>query len=266
MDFEKMSGVEEAAAKRAIAALRLAIRPEQTRRYRAHAAGARIDPRGSLRASLRQGSGAIPLRFRERRRRRPPLVVLCDISGSMGRYSRMLLHFLHRAAGDTDRFVAFLFGTRLSNVTRALRHRDADEAVARVSGAVPDWSGGTRIGACLAEFNRLWSRRVLAQGAIVLLITDGLDRDAGNGLAIEMARLRRSCRRLIWLNPLLRYEAYEPRAMGARAILPYVDEFRPVHNLESLSDLAEALARPAPDPKPQVRPGADTAAIRAEGA
>ncbi len=245
MDFERMSSAEEAAAKRVIAALRLTVRPVSTRRYRADPGGSRIDPRGSLRASLRQGSGVIPLRFRERRRRRPPLVALCDISGSMGRYSRMLLHFLHRAAGDNDRFHAFLFGTRLSNVTRALRNRDVDEAVAAVSGAVPDWSGGTRIGACLAEFNRLWSRRVLGQGAIVLLITDGLDRDAGAGLAAEMARLRRSCRRVIWLNPLLRFDQYEPRAMGARAILPYVDEFRPVHTLESLEDLAEALSRPA---------------------
>lgn len=256
MDFDQMSSVEEAAAKRAIAALRLAVRPASTRRYRADPGGSRIDPRGSLRASLRQGSGVIPLRFRERSRRRPPLVALCDISGSMGRYSRMLLHFLHRAAGDNDRFHAFLFGTRLSNVTRALRNRDVDEAVAAVSGAVPDWSGGTRIGACLAEFNRLWSRRVLGQGAIVLLITDGLDRDAGAGLAAEMSRLRRSCRRVIWLNPLLRFDRYEPRAMGARTILPYVDEFRPVHTLESLEDLAEALSRPvAPGAlKPQVRP------------
>ncbi len=256
MDFEKMSAAEEAEAKRAIATMRLAMRPVVTRRYRADPAGSRIDPRGSLRASLRQGSGAIPLRFRERRRRRPPLVALCDISGSMGRYTRMLLHLLHRAAGDNDRFHAFLFGTRLTNVTRALRNRDADEAVAAVSGAVMDWSGGTRIGACLKEFNRLWSRRVLAQGAVVLLITDGLDRDAGQGLSAEMARLRRSCRRLIWLNPLLRFDRYEPKAVGAKTILPFVDEFRPVHNLESLSDLAAAFSRPAAQSvaKPEARP------------
>jgi uncharacterized protein with von Willebrand factor type A (vWA) domain len=261
MDFEKMSAAEEAAAKRAIAALHLAIRPAATRRYRSDPGGPRIDPRGSLRASLRQGSGAIPLRFRERRSRQPPLVVLCDISGSMGRYSRMLLHFIHRAATGTDRFHAFLFGTRLTNATRALRNRDVDDALKELTGAVSDWSGGTRIGACLAEFNRLWSRRVLGQGAMVLLITDGIDRDGGRGLAAEMARLRRSCRRLIWLNPLLRWEQYEPRAMGARAILPYVDEFRPVHNLESLADLAEALSRPAASTtaRPQVRPRLDAA-------
>jgi uncharacterized protein with von Willebrand factor type A (vWA) domain len=210
---------------------------------------------------LRQGSGAIPLRFRERRTRRPPIVVLCDISGSMGRYSRMLLHFIHRAAAGHDRFQAFLFGTRLTNATRPLRNRDVDEALAELTGAVADWSGGTRIGACLAEFNRLWSRRVLGQGAIVLLITDGIDREGGEGLAAEMARLHRSCRRLIWLNPLLRWQFYEPKAMGARAILPYVDEFRPVHNLESLADLADALSKPAASPaaRPQVRPRLDAA-------
>ncbi len=261
MDFDKMSTAEETEAKRAIAALRLAIHPAPTRRYRSDPGGSRIDPQGSLRATLRQGSGAIPLRFRERRKRRPPLVVLCDISGSMGRYSRLLLHFIHRAARDHGRFHAFLFGTRLTNITRALRSRDVDEAVAEVSSAVADWSGGTRIGACLAEFNRMWSRRVLGQGAIVLLITDGLDREGGAGLSAETARLARSCRRLIWLNPLLGYDLYEPKAMGARAILPYVDEFRPVHNLESLSALAEALSRPmGPHPvKPDVRPRLDAA-------
>jgi uncharacterized protein with von Willebrand factor type A (vWA) domain len=255
-DFEKMSALEEAEAKRAIAALHFAIRPVSVRRYRADPGGSRIDPRGSLRATLRQGGGAIPLRFRERRKRRPPLVVLCDISGSMARYSRLFLYFIHRAANEHDRFHAFLFGTRLTNITRALRSRDVDEAVAEVSSQVVDWSGGTRIGACLAEFNRLWSRRVLAQGAIVLLITDGLDREGGTGLAAEMARLKRSCRRIIWLNPLLRYDLYEPKAMGARAILPYVDEFRPVHNLESLDALADALSRPAVAhlARPDVRP------------
>jgi uncharacterized protein with von Willebrand factor type A (vWA) domain len=255
MDFEQMSQAELAEARRAIAALHLSIRPVPTRRYRLHPSGARIDPRGSLRAALRQGSGAIPLRFRERRMRRPPLVILCDISGSMGRYSRMLLHFIHRAARDHDRVHAFLFGTRLTNITPALRARDVDEALAEVAGAVEDWSGGTRIGACLAEFNRRWSRRVLGQGAIVLLITDGLDREAGPDLAREAERLGKSCRRLIWLNPLLRYDRYEPKAFGARAILPYVDEFRPVHSLDSLSDLAAALSHPPTTAlMPQVRP------------
>jgi uncharacterized protein with von Willebrand factor type A (vWA) domain len=163
----------------------------------------------------------------------------------MGRYSRMLLHFLHALANDRDRVSVFLFGTRLTNVTRLIARRDVDEALARVAKAVPDWDGGTRIGHCLATFNRDWARRVLAQGAVVLLITDGLERDDAELLGIEMDRLHRSCRRLIWLNPLLRYDAYEPRSQGARAILPQVDEFRPVHNLASLKDLAAALSRPA---------------------
>jgi uncharacterized protein with von Willebrand factor type A (vWA) domain len=127
-----------------------------------------------------------------------------------------------------------------------LRHRDVDEALEKVTEAVQDWSGGTRIGATLAEFNRHWSRRVLGQGAVVIFISDGLDREGGEGIAREMDRLHKSCRRLIWLNPLLRYEGFEPKSQGIRAILPHVDEFRPVHNLESLGELVEALSRPAP--------------------
>jgi uncharacterized protein len=147
---------------------------------------------------------------------------------------------------DRDRVHTFLFGTRLTNITRFLRAKDVDVALDRVAGAVEDWSGGTRIGQCLADFNRHWSRRVLGQGAVVLLITDGLDRDAGAGIGQEMERLHKSCRRLIWLNPLLRYEGFAPKSLGMRAILPYVDEFRPVHNLESLHELVLALTRPGP--------------------
>ena len=195
--------------------------------------GARADMRATLRAALRSG-GLIELKRKSRRT--PPAAArrLCDISGSMSRYSRVFLHFMHAITNDRDRVFTFVFGTRLTNITRYLRYRDVDLALDRVAEAVDDWSGGTRIGHCLAEFNRLWSRRVLGQGAVVLLITDGLDRDAGTGLAHEMDRLHRSCRRLIWLNPLLRYEGFEPRSLGMRAMLPYVDEFRPVHNLESL--------------------------------
>jgi hypothetical protein len=199
--------------------------------------------RATLRASLRSGPDSIPLRRREKRRRHPPLVILCDISGSMSRYSRMLLHFMHAVTNDRDRVHTFLFGTRLTNVTRHLKQRDIDVALERVGEAVGDWAGGTRIGTCLGEFNRLWSRRVLSQGAIVLFISDGLDRDAGEGLDHEMERLHKSCRRLVWLNPLLRYEGFEPRSLGMRAIMPHVDEFRPVHNLESLAALADALSR-----------------------
>jgi uncharacterized protein with von Willebrand factor type A (vWA) domain len=178
--------------------------------------------------------------------RPPPLVVLCDISGSMGRYAQILLHFLHAVANDRDRVTIFLFGTRLSNITRQLRNRDPEVAFQLVSHAVPDWSGGTRIGEALAVFNRDWSRRVLGQGAVVLLVTDGLDRDGAAGLAEGMERLHHSCRRLIWLNPLLRWDGFEPRSQGIRAMLPHVDEFRPVHNLASLRALIETLSRPPP--------------------
>ena len=163
----------------------------------------------------------------------------------MDRYARMLLFFLHAITNDRDRVHTLLFGTRLTNITRHLRQRDVDVAIARVSAAVSDWAGGTRIGACLSEFNRRWSRRLLGQGAIVLLITDGLDSDVGDGLSREMERLGKSCRRLIWLNPLLRYEHFEARPAGIRAMLPYVDEFLPVHNLESLTQLTAAFSRHA---------------------
>ncbi len=242
MDFEKMSANEIAAAKRAIARMRLPVTTVPTRRMRPDPRGARVDMRASLRAALRAGGGTIPLRRRARRRRRPPLVVLCDISGSMSQYSRMLLHFMHTLSNDRDRVFSFVFGTRLTNVSRHLRYRDVDEALVKVGDAVEDWSGGTRIGQCLHDFNRLWGRRVLAQGAVVLLITDGLDRDAGEGLDAEIDRLHKSCRRLIWLNPLLRYEGYEAKTLGARAILPHVDDVRSVHNLASLAELTEALS------------------------
>ena len=241
-DFETMSAEELAEAKAVIAGMRLSVVLVPTRRYAPHGHGPRVDMRATFRAGLRAGAKVIPLKRRTRVRRHPPLVILCDISGSMGRYSRMLLHFMHAVTSDRDRVHTFVFGTRLTNITRHLRHRDVDLAVEGVSGAVADWSGGTRIGACLGAFNREWSRRVLGQGAVVLLISDGLDRDAGEGLAHQADRLHRSCRRLIWLNPLLRYAEFEPKSLGVAAILPHVDEFRPVHNIESLTDLAEALA------------------------
>lgn len=244
-DFEKMSAEEIREARAAIASINLPIMQVPTRRWRADTVGARADMRASLRAAMRGGGDAIPLRKRRRQRRHPPLVILCDISGSMEVYSRMFMHFMHTVTNDRDRVHTFLFGTRLSNITRHLRHRDVDLALDRVSAAVDDWAGGTRIGRCLHEFNRNWSRRVLGQGAVVLLITDGLDRDAGAGLRVEMQRLHKSCRRLIWLNPLLRYDAFEPRSIGVRAIMPHVDEFRSVHNLDSLKALADVLSRPA---------------------
>ena len=242
-DFEKMSAEEIREARIAVARMRLPVMEVATRRWRTNTAGARADLRASLRAAMRGGGDIIPLRKRRRRRRHPPLVILCDISGSMEVYSRMFLHFMHAITNDRDRVHTFLFGTRLTNITRHLRHRDVDIALEKTSAAVKDWAGGTRIGECLHQFNRDWSRRVLAQGAVVLLITDGLDRDAGAGLAAEMQRLHKSCRRLVWLNPLLRYDAFEPKSLGIRAIMPHVDEFRPVHNLDSLAQLANILGK-----------------------
>jgi uncharacterized protein with von Willebrand factor type A (vWA) domain len=184
----------------------------------------------------------IDLRYFGLREKQPPIVALLDISGSMSQYTRLLLHFLHALTEREKRVSTFLFGTRLTNVTRSIRQRDPDEALAACSAHVVDWSGGTRIASSLREFNKRWSRRVLAQGAVVLLITDGLERDADDTLAFEMDRLHRSSRRLIWLNPLLRFAGFEARAKGVRTMLPHVDELRPIHNLESMAGLVEALS------------------------
>ena len=245
-DFESMSAEEIDQAKKAIAAMRLPIVNVKTRRFRADQRGRRIDMRSTIRASLRSGGAIIPLRRRSPIERHPPLVVLCDISGSMSRYSRMFLHFMHAVTNDRDRVATFVFGTRLTNVTRYLRKKDVDIALAEVSEGVEDWSGGTRISGCLRDFNTHWSRRVLGQGALVLLITDGLDREGTEHLGFEMERLHKSCRRLLWLNPLLRYDKYEAKAAGARQILPHVDEFRSIHNLESIADLTDSLSRAWP--------------------
>ena len=242
-DFESMSGAELAQAKKLIARLRLPIPEAQTRRFRPDARGAGIDLPATLRASLRGGAQIIALKRRSRITRHPPLVVLCDISGSMSRYSRMFLHFLHAITNDRDRVHTLVFGTRLTNITRHLRNRDVDIAMNRVAAAIQDWAGGTRIGVCLAEFNRKWSRRLLGQNAVVLLISDGLDRDIGAGLGAQMERLHKSCRKLVWLNPLLRYQGFQPRPTGVRAMLPHVDAFMPVHNIDSLVDLARELER-----------------------
>jgi uncharacterized protein with von Willebrand factor type A (vWA) domain len=243
-----MSAAEQARARRLIARLELPVEPIASRRTRADPRGRVADWRGSMRAALRSGGEVRRLAFRARRRRWPNLVVLCDISGSMASYSRMLLHFLHAAANAKGagwaEVHAFTFGTRLTNITRHLRRRDVDAALAAAGREATDWEGGTRIGACLHDFNRDWSRRLLGQGAVVLLITDGLDRDDPDRLAREMERLHLSVRRLIWLNPLLRWDGFAPRARGVRAILPHVDSFRACHSLASLEELAEALTRP----------------------
>jgi uncharacterized protein with von Willebrand factor type A (vWA) domain len=243
-----MSVGELAAARRAIARLALPVQPIASRRTRIAARGRLADWRGTMRAALRSGGDVETLVTRARRTRWPNLVALCDISGSMSSYSRLLLHFLHAAANARGagwaQVHAFTFGTRLTNITRHLRQRDVDAALAAAGREALDWEGGTRIGACLHAFNRDWSRRVLGQGAVVLLITDGLDRDDPDRLAAEMERLQLSARRLIWLNPLLRWDGFTPRARGVRAMLPHVDSFRACHSLASLEELAAALSRP----------------------
>jgi len=250
MDFDTMSAAELAQAKQMLAQLRLPLPVVKTRRFQVHRNGGRIDLRKTLRESLREGGDVIPLVRAAPRELHPPLVVLCDISGSMNPYARMFLHFLHAITNDRDRVSVFVFGTRLTNITRQLRHRDVDVAMAKVADAIKDWSGGTRIGASLREFNFKWARRVLGQNACVLLVSDGLDREAGEGLADEMERLAKSSRALVWLNPLLRYEKFEARPAGVRAMLPHVDLFLPVHNLKSLVDLARTLSNPMRETRP----------------
>ena len=240
-DFAQMSAAELAEAHHRIAGLTLFWQKMRSRRLVPDARGQSVDLRRTLRASLRAGGELIDLRRRLRGRRLPPLVALVDISGSMSDYSRVVLHFLHALSESRGRVSTFVFGTRLTNVTRALKARDPDAALAACGQAANDWAGGTWISSSLHRFNKEWSRRVLAQGAIVLLITDGLEREAGDALSREMDRLHRSCRRLIWLNPLLRYEGFEAKAQGIRAMLPHADEFRPVHNLASMDALCEAL-------------------------
>ncbi|WP_240539899.1 vWA domain-containing protein [Salinarimonas soli] len=241
-DFAQMSAAEIAQAKRLVAELRLPDDALPTRRLTPSAGGRRIDPRRSFRRSLRAGGAAIELAMRDRIEAPPPLVALVDISGSMADYSRLFLHFLHALSEKRRRVHAFVFATRLTNISRELQRRDPDEALALASKRAEDWEGGTRISAALHDFNRHWSRRVLSGGPVVLLFTDGLEREVTPELAFEMDRLKRSCRRLVWLNPLLRFDAFEARAAGIRAMLPHVHEFRPVHSLASMEELCRALA------------------------
>ena len=245
-DFAQMSAAEIAQATRAIEKMRLPQAELETRRYQPDARGLKLDMRRTLRASLRTGGEIIDIRRLGRIEKPAPIVALLDISGSMSEYTRLFLHFLHAIMDARKRVSVFLFGTRLTNVTRALRQRDADEALASCSKTVEDWAGGTRIATSLHTFNKMWARRVLGQGAIVLLISDGLEREADNRLAFEIDRLHRSCRRLIWLNPLLRFDGFEPKAHGIKLMLPHVDEFRPVHNLASIEGLITALSSPLP--------------------
>ncbi len=243
-DFDTMTADEWRAAKRLLARIELFFEPLRTRRSRAAGTPGRPDWRATLAAMGRQGGDVAAMRWRRPRTRAAPLVLLADISGSMSRYSRMLLHFAHALGHAEARVESFVFGTRLTRTTRLLKSRDPDIAVGQVVRAVQDWSGGTRITQSLHEFNRRWARRVLPGNATVLLISDGLEHGETTQLAFEMELLRKSCRRLLWLNPLLRFAAFEPRAAGIRTMLPHVDAFLPAHNLASLADLAAVLARP----------------------
>lgn len=241
-DFEQMSEAELQIARNMLQKLKLPVPDVRSRRFQASKQKSRIDMRKTLQQSLRN-SATIPLQFKRNRVRPPAIVVLCDISGSMAQYSRMFLHFMHAISNHRDRVHSFVFGTRLTNISRYLRNKDVDIALEATSRAVEDWSGGTRIGLCLGQFNRLWSRRVLSQGAVVILLTDGLDRGEGDDLQKQMDRLSKSCRQLIWLNPLLRYDKFEPKAQGIQSMLPYVDVFRSAHSVNSLTELPHLLSQ-----------------------
>ncbi len=247
-DFEQMSAAELAEAERALASLRLPLPALPGRRLRPAGRG-RPDLRATLRRAMRRGGEIDRVALRRPVSRLPDLVVLCDISGSMSVYSRMLLRFLHAVGADPHRrwgrLHAFTFGTRLTNISRAMVLRDPDAALAAAGAMARDWEGGTRIGAALAQFNRVWARRVLPRGAVVVLITDGLERDDAARLAAEAERLHLSCRRLLWLNPLLRWDGFQPRAAGVRALLPHVDHFAACHSLDSLDSLARVLSESA---------------------
>lgn len=247
LDFEQMSTAEIAEAKRMIARLSLPVKPLKSRRTQSAYRGRWVDGPRTMRQSMRYGGEVYDLSRQKHRIRWPNLVTLCDISGSMSQYSRMVLHFLHAVANEKGagwaKVHSFTFGTRLTNITRHLATRDVDAALQAAGAEAQDWEGGTRIGHCLAQFNKDWSRRVLGQGAVVLLITDGLDRDDAGDLGRAMQRLHLSARHLIWLNPLLRWDGFAPKATGIRAMLPHVDSFRASHSVRSLETLAQAISQ-----------------------
>ncbi len=254
-DFETMSADEWRDAQRLLHQMALLFEPITTRRSQRAAQPGRLDGRATLQALARHGGELWQMRWTKPREQAAPLVVLADISGSMSRYSRMLLHFTHALGHADARVESFVFGTRLTRTTRALRQKDPDVAVARVVRDVQDWSGGTRITACLHEFNQHWARRVLSGRATVLLISDGLEHGTPDDprcehLDFEMERLHKSCRKLIWLNPLLRFDNFQPRAAGIKAMLPHADLFLPAHNLQSLRELGQVLAASPPALRP----------------
>lgn len=242
-DFADLTPEELATVRQLLREQVLTLPPRRTRRTRPGPRSGRFDLRRSLRSFLRHGGEPIGLVFRERQLRHRPLVVLADVSGSMEPYARIFLEFLYTLRSATDRLEAFVFGTRLTRITRQLAHRDVNQALRAAAGAIRDWGGGTRIGASLRRFNHDWNRRVLGHGAIVIVISDGWDRGDLAELEREIDRLRHSCDRLMWLNPLLGSPGYQPLSQGIRTVLPHVDDFLPVHNLESLAQLAAMLAR-----------------------
>ncbi|MCG5075871.1 vWA domain-containing protein [Paraburkholderia tagetis] len=245
-DFDTLSADEWRALRHLIRARRLPLATERTRRLKASSHGTHADLRASARHAVRAGGDWTVWKYRACLERKVPLVLLLDISGSMSSYSRAVLYFCHALLQSRERLQVFLFGTRLTHATRALRERDPDVALAQLSAQVADWSGGTRIGETLAQFNRRWARRVLGGRATVLMVTDGLDHDPGGALAEEMARLHRFAHRVVWLNPLLRYRGFEPKARGVQAMLPHVDAHYPVHNLESLEAFGRSLQDASP--------------------
>ena len=238
-DFETMTAEEFALAKKIAETLPLPVPPVITRRTAPSARGT-LDLAAMARHSARDPFSAT-LHYKRRTRREAPLVVLCDISGSMQRYSRVFLHWVHALTRKYGSVSTFTLGTRLTAITRCLRQRDADDALAAAGELAGDWHGGTRLASCLAQFNREHARRVLTGNASVLLLSDGLERDDDGLLGLEAARLKRMARRVVWLNPLLRFDGFEPRAAGIRALLPHVDAFLPAHNLNSLRDLRTVL-------------------------
>lgn len=242
-DFAQFTWEEVRACQDLLKRMEWQIDERPTRRRRPARRGRQLDFRRTLRSNLRYGGEPVQLAWRETRRERRPIVVLCDISGSMERYSRILLQFVHAISGGLRDVESFVFGTRLTRITRSLRQRDIDDAVDLVTKQVVDWSGGTRIGDAIKHFNYLWSRRVLGRGPIVLLISDGWDRGDPELLSRELGRLQRSCHRLIWLNPLLGAADYQPLTLGMQAALPHIDDFLPVHNLASLEQLGEHLSQ-----------------------
>jgi len=240
-DFEQFTWFELQEARALMASWRWRLGMRQTRRLRPSRHGRGLDLRTTLRRSLRTGGEPLTLSRRELRRKPRPLVILCDISGSMSLYSRLLLHFVHTVSNGLTNVETFVFGTRLTRITRHLARKDVDEALANVTKSVQDWSGGTRIGESVRTFNRRWARRVLGRGAIVLIISDGWDRGDVRILGEGMARLQRNCHRLLWLNPLLGHDDYRPVTAGMRTALPYIDDFLPANNLDSLLALGQML-------------------------